>query len=147
MSLEVCKSSENELTHICYFFCLQKGAGTRSDCLFSVCYQRHTGGGCFCNGFPLIRAAKCTETVNMTVNFRLPEGCYKSGCGKCEIAPKLPLMVLSTSDRATGCFPIRGGFCSPWSHEGAGSGRGGCSPLASGSPPEGECGNGNWKGN
>ena len=85
--------------------------------------------------------------VDMTVKFRLPAGCYKSYCGKCGNALKLPLIVPSTSDRARRCFPIRQGCCTLQSHKGLDSGRRGSGLPTSGSISKGKCGNGNWEGN
>lgn len=39
--------------------------------------------------FLLIRAANCTAVVEMTVNFRIQEGCSKKYCKKCENALKV----------------------------------------------------------
>lgn len=78
-------------------------------------YVPRIGGGWFRCSFPLIKAATRTAMVDMTVNFKIQEGCSKSYWKECENALKLQLVIPSANERATRCFPTREGCCVPCS--------------------------------
>lgn len=146
-SRKVCQISENEPIHITFFFFLRKLQGcTQTAC--SLFTTRDTQEeACFDVVSPLTSTARCAEMVDMAVNIRIPAGCYKNYCGKCENTLKLPLIVLSTSEGVTRCFPIREGCCTLQAQKGPDSGRRQNSFPAFGSAPKGKRGNGNQQGN